>query len=116
LSVAKRRRIKIAVRGETFFWQITPHIPYDDYPYLTVLSGDKRLNFVYPLSPTEHSRFLSRMEAMGLRPPTPGTETVPNDDNAKYWERGLVSAFEITPGFVRALIEWCLDNNCLTVP
>lgn len=111
MSVAKRRRIKIIVRDETFYWQVQPHIPFDDYPILVVLSGDKRLNFGYPLSAYYHPAFFRRMVELGFQPPVPKTRTKPKDEKS-----GFGSMFEITPGFVRALIEWCLDNDCLTLP
>ncbi len=116
LSVAKRRRIKIVVRGDTYFWQVQPRIPYDDFPWLVVLSSDKRLNFSYPLSRHHHPEFVQRCQSAGFDLPVPETETVPTEKNAEEWRQGRVSMFEITPRFVRQLIEWCIDNDCMTTP
>lgn len=111
MSVAKRRRTKIVVRNETYYWQVQPHHPFDCEPWLVVLSSDKKLNFHYPLSAKNHEEFVSKLQDEGYELPIPPNKIEPIPENIKKWNWGLVPAFQITPSFVRQLIEWCLDND-----
>lgn len=109
MAVAKNRKSRIVIDEEIYFWGVSPHIPGDDYPTLVVVSSDKKLCFHYPLDHASHARFLASLAEMELRPPVPSTPS------------GLPShvtnpAFQVTPRFVRELVHWCLDADCLTTP
>ncbi len=126
LSVAKRRKTAIKVGDETFYWQVQPHRPGDHEAGLLVVSNDKRLHFWYPMGRGEHHSFVSRLTSSGYNIPVPTTPITLEDETRvertsafapmgmrRCWELGLISAFEVTPGFVRSVIEWCLETGVL---
>jgi len=109
MAVAIRRKTKIIIDDETYFWSVSPHIPGDGYPTLVIVSPDKKLCFSYPLDQWSHTRFMASLLKSELAPPVPelASDLEPDSRNP---------AFRITPGFVKKLVRWCLETQCPTTP
>ena len=101
MAVSTKGRRKITVGGRPYVWFVSDND--EAWWVLTVISSDKKFLAKYALHQNEGEEY-----AVILGKQFAGAET------GGSWRRFLCPRFAteaVTPGDVRRLIEWCLDER-----
>lgn len=107
MAVSKKGKRKLVLEDKEYYWymKFTDDwmCAYND-PQLHIVSEDKKLVISYqPGQKNDHPFLILKAENV------PGLVA-----STRSWRRLKVPAWkddEITPGFVRRLLEWCYDEN-----